>query len=130
MRRYLFSTGLFSAILTGFALLRSVREHEPFTWRTGLAWLSWGISVTLAVGEVQKLDEETSTVHLANGERLAYDFPVLATGSRIVPVTIVHSATDSLDSNLVPSASRLKCVDSMNGMFWHPTWRATSAAPI
>jgi len=52
MRRYLFSTGLFSAVLTGFALLRSLREHEPFTWRTALAWLSWGISVTLAVGAV------------------------------------------------------------------------------
>src|SRR6187431_2418456 len=46
--------------------------------------------VTLVVGEVEKVDESTRAVHLANGERLAYDFLVLATGSRIVPEAIEH----------------------------------------
>lgn len=70
MRRYLFSTGLFSAILTGFALLRSLREHEPFTWRTALAWLSWGISVTLAVGAV------VDTRRARRGIDVAADSPI------------------------------------------------------
>jgi hypothetical protein len=70
MRRYLFSTGLFSAILTGFALLRSLREHEPFTWRTALAWLSWGIGVTLAVGAV------VDTRRARRGIDVAEDSPI------------------------------------------------------
>ena len=46
--------------------------------------------VTLVVGEVEKVDEPTRTVHLTDGERLAYDYLVLATGSRIVPEAIDH----------------------------------------
>jgi sulfide:quinone oxidoreductase len=46
--------------------------------------------VTLVVGEIDKVDEPTQTVHLTNGERLAYDYLVLATGSRIVPEAIEH----------------------------------------
>jgi sulfide:quinone oxidoreductase len=46
--------------------------------------------VSLVVGEVEKLDERSQTVHLTDGERLAYDYLVLATGSRIVPEAIEH----------------------------------------
>jgi sulfide:quinone oxidoreductase len=46
--------------------------------------------VALVVGEIAKVDEATQTVHLRNGERLAYDYLVLATGSRIVPEAIEH----------------------------------------
>jgi sulfide:quinone oxidoreductase len=46
--------------------------------------------VTLVVGEVTKVDEKRRLVHLADGERLAYDHLVLATGSRIVPEAIEH----------------------------------------
>ncbi|SDQ13020.1 hypothetical protein [Microbacterium sp. cf332] len=52
MRKYLFGTGLLSAITGGVTLLRSARNDEPFTWRTALAWLSWGITMALAVGAV------------------------------------------------------------------------------
>ncbi|MEZ3161478.1 hypothetical protein AB1K54_13185 [Microbacterium sp. BWT-B31] len=51
MRTYLLGTGLFSAILGGLTLLRGLRD-EQFTWRTALAWLSWGITLTLAIGAV------------------------------------------------------------------------------
>jgi sulfide:quinone oxidoreductase len=51
--------------------------------------------VGLVVGEVVKVDEPSRTVHLTNGERLGYDFLVLATGSRIVPETIEHFATEA-----------------------------------
>ncbi|QLD13113.1 hypothetical protein [Microbacterium oleivorans] len=52
MRKYLFGTGLLSAITGGVTLLRSARSDEPFTWRTALAWLSWGITFALAIGSV------------------------------------------------------------------------------
>ncbi|MEV4774568.1 hypothetical protein LTA6_003402 [Microbacterium sp. LTA6] len=49
--RYLFSTGLIAAISAGVSLLRGTRE-EPITWRAVLSWLSWGITMALAVGAV------------------------------------------------------------------------------
>ncbi len=70
MRRYLFSSGLFSAILGGISLLRGIREKEPFTWRTALAWISWGISVTLAVGAV------VDTRRARRGREVAIDSPI------------------------------------------------------
>ena len=47
--RYLFSTGLIAAISAGISLLRGTRE-EPITWRSALSWLSWAITMALAVG--------------------------------------------------------------------------------
>jgi hypothetical protein len=53
MRKYVFGTGLIGAITSGLELLRTLRdEDEPFTWRHVLIWLSWGITVALAVGAV------------------------------------------------------------------------------
>jgi hypothetical protein len=52
MRKYLFGTGLLTAITGGLTLLRGLREDAPFTWRSGLAWLSWAISVALVVGAI------------------------------------------------------------------------------
>ncbi|WP_345802938.1 hypothetical protein AAIB33_07610 [Microbacterium sp. AZCO] len=52
MRKYLFGTGMFGVLVGGMTLLRAVRGDAPFTWRTALAWVSWGISVVLAVGAV------------------------------------------------------------------------------
>lgn len=52
MRKYLFGTGLLSAITSGLTLLRSLRSNESFSWRQALAWLSWGITLALAIGSV------------------------------------------------------------------------------
>ncbi|BDV30920.1 hypothetical protein [Microbacterium terricola] len=52
MREYVFGTGLIGAATSGMTLLRSLRAQEPFTWRTVLAWVSWGITVALVVGAV------------------------------------------------------------------------------
>jgi sulfide:quinone oxidoreductase len=46
--------------------------------------------IALVVGQVERIDEAARTVHLADGQRLAYDQLVLATGSRIVPEAIDH----------------------------------------
>lgn len=69
MRTILFTTGLFSAITTGMSLLRALRD-EPFTWRTALAWLSWGISLILAIGAI------VDVRRAERGELAPFDSPV------------------------------------------------------
>ena len=51
MGKYLFGTGIIGAVISGFSLLRALRE-ETFTWRTALAWINWAITVALAVGAI------------------------------------------------------------------------------
>ncbi len=67
--RYLFSTGLFGAITTGVSLLRGSRE-TPFTWRAGLAWVSWAITFALALGAVR------DTRRFDRGMEVALDSPL------------------------------------------------------
>jgi hypothetical protein len=55
MRKYLFGTGLFGAVTGGETLLRALRNDAPFTWRVALAWLSWAISLVLAIAAVVDL---------------------------------------------------------------------------
>ena len=52
--RYLLRTGLFSAISTGVTLLRGSRGQQ-FTWRAVLAWVSWVITLSLAIGAVKDM---------------------------------------------------------------------------
>ena len=70
MRQYIFGTGLLSAITGGITLLRALRNDEPFTWRTALAWLSWGITLALAIGSV------VDTRRARRGRVIAGDSPV------------------------------------------------------
>jgi hypothetical protein len=69
MRKYLFGTGLVTAIIGGLTLLRGLRSEETFTWRTALAWVSWGISLTLAIGSV------IDTRRAARGKLIPTDSP-------------------------------------------------------
>ncbi|GAA3925398.1 hypothetical protein [Microbacterium soli] len=52
--RYLFGTGLIGAITAGLSLLRGSRE-APITWRAVLAWISWGITLALAIGAARDM---------------------------------------------------------------------------
>ena len=70
MRKYLFGTGLFSAITGSVTLFRGLRSDEPFTWRTALAWLSWGITLALAIGAV------VDTRRASRGRLVAGDSPI------------------------------------------------------
>ena len=70
MRKYLFGTGILTAITGGLALLRGLREDAPFTWRTALAWLSWGITLALAIGAI------VDVRRASHGELIANDSPV------------------------------------------------------
>jgi sulfide:quinone oxidoreductase len=72
--------------------------------------------VTLVVGEIEKVDEPTQTVHLKEGQRLAYDYLVLATGSRIVPEAIEHFDTEAQHFYTAEAALELRrALDAFTG---------------
>lgn len=71
MRKYVFGTGIISAVTSGLALLRTARGNEPFTWRQVLAWLAWAITVAFAVGAI--VDEyRASRGYLVQDDSPAY----------------------------------------------------------
>ncbi|MFT4221145.1 MAG: hypothetical protein QM611_11615 [Microbacterium sp.] len=70
MRKYLFGTGIIGAVTSGFSLLQELRGAERFTWRTALAWLSWGITLALAIGAI------VDTRRATRGVLVADDSPV------------------------------------------------------
>jgi sulfide:quinone oxidoreductase len=72
--------------------------------------------VTLVVGEIEKVDEASQTVYLKGGERLAYDYLVLATGSRIVPEEIEHFDTEAQHFYTAEAALELRrALDAFTG---------------
>ena len=73
--RYLFGTGIIGSITAGVSLLRGTRD-APITWRAVLAWLSWGITLALAVGAIvdMRRDERGDTVDV--------DSPIAATADK------------------------------------------------
>ena len=72
--------------------------------------------VNLVVGEVTSVDESARMVRLADGERLAYDYLVLATGSRIVPEEIDHFTAEAYHFYTAEAAARLRSgLDAFTG---------------
>jgi sulfide:quinone oxidoreductase len=72
--------------------------------------------VALVIGEIDKVDEPTQTVHLKDGGRLAYDYLVLATGSRIVPEEIEHFDTEAQHFYTAEAALELRrALDAFTG---------------
>ncbi|KQQ69024.1 hypothetical protein [Microbacterium sp. Leaf320] len=72
---YLSGTGLLGAIMTGVTLLRGSGETK-ITWRSALAWVSWGISLALAIGAV------IDTRRARQGRPVSPDSPVYAKQQR------------------------------------------------
>lgn len=72
---YLSGTGLIGAIMTGTTLLRGSRDTK-ITWRSALAWVSWGISLALAIGAV------IDTRRAKQGRPVSPDSPVYAKQQR------------------------------------------------
>ncbi|SEB86906.1 MULTISPECIES: hypothetical protein [Microbacterium] len=68
---YLSGTGIVGAIMTGVTLLRGSRDTK-LTWRSALAWLSWGITLALSIGAV------IDTRRAKQGRPVSPDSPVYA----------------------------------------------------
>ena len=72
--------------------------------------------VALVVGTAVRVDETARIVELADGQRLAWDHLVLATGSRIVPESIDHFATEAYHFYSAEAAADLRAaLDRFNG---------------
>jgi sulfide:quinone oxidoreductase len=72
--------------------------------------------VNLVVGAVTLVDESSRLVHLADGEALAYDQLVLASGSRIVPEEIEFFDQEAHHFYTAEAALRLRrALDSFSG---------------
>jgi len=72
--------------------------------------------INLVVGEVARVDEAAQVVHLHDGLPLAYDYLVLATGSRILPEAIEHFDTEAYHFYTAEAALKLrKALDAFKG---------------
>ena len=69
MRKYLFGTGIIGAVMSGITLIRGARDAD-FTWREALAWLSWLITLALAIGSI------VDTRRAGRGVLISADSPV------------------------------------------------------
>lgn len=58
MRKFLFNTSIISALFGVFGVVQATR-HGPRDWRLILMWISWGLTVAIAVGTVVK-DAQTN----------------------------------------------------------------------
>lgn len=57
MRRFLFNTSIISSLFGVIGVVQSTRRG-PRDWRLVLAWVSWGLTVAIAVGTVIKAQED------------------------------------------------------------------------
>lgn len=53
MRKFIFNTSFLSAIFGGWGAIQSTRRG-PRDWRLILLWISWALSMAIAVGTVVK----------------------------------------------------------------------------
>ncbi|KZX22178.1 hypothetical protein [Rathayibacter tanaceti] len=51
MRKFILNSSVISAIVGGWSILQTTRKG-PRDWRLALQWVSWAISVTVAIGSV------------------------------------------------------------------------------
>lgn len=57
MRRFLFNTSILSAVFGVFGVAQATRRG-PRDWRLILMWISWGLTVAIAVGTVMKAADD------------------------------------------------------------------------
>ena len=57
MRKYLFNSAIITAAVSAVGVVKATRSG-PRDWRLVLMWVSWGISVAIAVGTI--IEDQTS----------------------------------------------------------------------
>ncbi len=57
MRKYILNSSIIGAVIGGFSAVQATRKG-PRDWRLILMWVSWGITVALAVGSVLQADDD------------------------------------------------------------------------
>ena len=57
MRKFLLNGSILSAVTSGWSVMQATRKG-PRDWRLVLLWISWGLSIAIAVGTVVKDSQE------------------------------------------------------------------------
>ncbi|UFS57693.1 hypothetical protein [Subtercola endophyticus] len=57
MRKYILNSSIIGAVASGFAVIQTTRKG-PRDWRLLLMWVSWGLTIALAVGSVLQDDRD------------------------------------------------------------------------
>jgi len=65
MRRFIFSGTVLSALFGGLSTVQATR-NGPRDWRLALMWISWGLTVAIAVGTVIKESDDSPLDELEN----------------------------------------------------------------
>ncbi len=63
MRRYIFNGAVIGAAFSAVGVINATRTG-PRDWRLALMWVSWGISVAIAVGTVIEENRERELLDL------------------------------------------------------------------
>ena len=63
MRKFILNTSVLSAVASGWGVVQTTR-NGPRDWRLVLMWVSWGISVAVAVGTVIEESKEAERLEL------------------------------------------------------------------
>jgi sulfide:quinone oxidoreductase len=111
-------------VKAGEVMITVVDQTGQHTYQPGFMYIAMGAEraerlqrperglldkrVHLVIGEVARIDESTQTVLLTDGLPIAYDYLVLATGSRIVPEEIEHFATEAYHFYTADAAQELR----------------------
>jgi len=61
MRRFLFNTSILSAVFGVIGVAQATRRG-PRDWRLILMWISWGLTVAIAVGTVMKATDDADAL--------------------------------------------------------------------
>ncbi|KJC63911.1 hypothetical protein SAMN06295879_1857 [Agreia bicolorata] len=57
MRKFIFNSSVIGAVVGAWSVLQTTRQG-PRDWRLVLMWVSWGITVALAIGSVLQADDD------------------------------------------------------------------------
>ncbi|MCS5716539.1 hypothetical protein N1027_00125 [Herbiconiux sp. CPCC 205763] len=57
MRKYILNSSIIGAAIGAFSAIQTTRKG-PRDWRLILMWISWAITVALAIGSVMQQDED------------------------------------------------------------------------
>lgn len=63
MRKFLFNGAVLGAAFSAVGVINATR-NGPRDWRLALMWVSWGISVAVAVGSVIEENREQNLLEL------------------------------------------------------------------
>jgi len=69
MSKYVTGTGIIGVLISGISLVRG-SDEQRFTWRVALSWISWALTLALAIGMILDIRKAS------RGDEVPEDSPV------------------------------------------------------